>query len=393
MSAVMPASQQRDAVAVPRARGLSLPFDLTLLLAALGLGSCSVLTLDKATADPSYYVQRQLIYLAIGTAVAIAVWRLDITRLIELRRLTYALLIGSILAVKLFGAEAKGARRAIELPGFSFQASELGKVLLVVSLSAFVAAGGRREGPLKATARTLALTLVPAVLVMLQPDLGTSLVFIVIGLATLFVGGAPWQHFAALGALGAIVIALAFAVLPAAGVQVLHGYQKDRLTAFLHPSDTTSKESYQQNQSQIAIGSGEKTGRGARATQTRFNFVPERHTDFVFAVVGERWGFAGAALVLSLYALLIWRGLRILLLSKNLYGALVAGGIVTMLLFQVFVNVGMTVAIMPITGIPLPLMSYGGSSLIATLLAVGLLQAIYAQGREATRATGRVLTF
>jgi rod shape determining protein RodA len=176
-------------------------------------------------------------------------------------------------------------------------------------------------------------------------------------------------------------------------VSVLHGYQKDRLTAFLHPSDTASKESYQQHQSRIAIGSGEKTGRGNDATQTRYNFLPEHHTDFVFAVVGERWGFAGAALVLSLYALLIWRGLRILTSAKNLYGAIVAGGIVSMLLFQVFVNVGMNVGIMPITGIPLPLMSYGGSSIVTTMLAIGLLQSIHAQGRAAAASKGRVLTF
>jgi rod shape determining protein RodA len=237
------------------------------------------------------------------------------------------------------------------------------------------------------------LGLIPAGLVMLQPDLGSALVFIVIALVTLFVAGAPWRHFAALGALGAACVALALVVLPTAGVNVLHGYQKDRLTAFLHPSDTANKEGYQQNQSRIAIGAGEKTGRGDQATQTKLNFLPEHHTDFVFAVVGERWGFAGAALVLSLYALLIWRGLRILTMAKNLYGALIAGGIVAMLLFQVFVNVGMNVGIMPITGIPLPLMSYGGSAVITTMLAIGLLQSIYAQGRAAAASKGRVLTF
>ena len=140
----------------------------------------------------------------------------------------------------------------------------------------------------------------------------------------------------------------------------------------------------------IAIGAGQKTGRGVGATQTRLNFLPEHHTDFVFAVIGERWGFVGAALVLSLYALLIWRGLRILTMAKNLYGALLAAGIVAMLMFQVFVNVGMNIGIMPITGIPLPLMSYGGSSVLTTLIAVGLLQSIYAQGRAAASHKGRV---
>jgi len=210
-------------------------------------------------------------------------------------------------------------------------------------------------------------------------------------LAVLFFAGTSWRHFVALLALGAVAVSFVLVAAPAAGVTVLHDYQKERLTSFLHPSSDPADEGYQQNQSRIAIGSGEKTGRGDRATQTKFNFLPEHHTDFVFAVVGERWGFAGAALVLSLYALLIWRGLRILTMSKNLFGALVAGGVVAMLLFQVFVNVGMNVGIMPITGIPLPLMSYGGSSVVSTLLAIGLLQSIYVQGRASASLKGRVL--
>ncbi len=165
------------------------------------------------------------------------------------------------------------------------------------------------------------------------------------------------------------------------GAPVLKGYQEERLASFLHPSADPGDAGYQQNQAKIAIGSGEKTGRGDQATQTRLDFVPERHTDFIFAVIGERYGFIGAAFVLSLFALLIWRALRIVTLSKNLYGTLVAGGIAAMLMFQVFVNVGMSLGIMPITGIPLPLMSYGGSSVIATFLAVGILQSIHMQAR------------
>jgi rod shape determining protein RodA len=171
---------------------------------------------------------------------------------------------------------------------------------------------------------------------------------------------------------------------PAAGVQVLKDYQVDRLTAFLDPTENPQEQGYQQLQAKIAVGAGQKTGRGeAEATQTRLDFLPEHHTDFVFAVVGERFGFVGCALVLSLYALLIWRALRILTVSKNLFGALIAAGVVGMLLFQVFVNVGMNLGIMPITGITLPLLSYGGSSVLTTLLALGLLQSIYAQGRAA----------
>jgi rod shape determining protein RodA len=244
------------------------------------------------------------------------------------------------------------------------------------------------------TALVMLLALVPAMFVIAQPDLGSGLVYIVIALAVLFVAGTSWRHFAGLFALGAVAITLVLVAAPAAGMQVLKPYQVDRLTAFLHPSANKGKEGYQQEQSLIAIGSGEKTGRGvANATQTRLNFLPEHHTDFIFAVVGETYGFAGGALILSLYALLIWRGLRILTLSKNLYGALIAGGITLMFLFQLFVNVGMCVGIMPITGVTAPLLSYGGSSMLATFLALGLLHSINAQARESLAAKGRTTVF
>jgi rod shape determining protein RodA len=197
----------------------------------------------------------------------------------------------------------------------------------------------------------------------------------------MFISGVRWTHFLAI--LGGVValVTLVLVIAPAVGTPVLKGYQAQRLTSFLHPSDDPRNAGYQQKQAGIAIGSGEKTGRGNQATQTRLDFVPERTTDFIFAVIGERFGFLGAAFVLSLYALLIWRALRIVTLSKNLYGTLVAGGITAMLMFQVFVNVGMSLGIMPITGIPLPLMSYGGSSVLATLMAIGVLESIYMQAQ------------
>jgi rod shape determining protein RodA len=208
----------------------------------------------------------------------------------------------------------------------------------------------------------------------------------VITITILFLAGVPWRHFAVIGGLAAAVVSFVLVIAPAAGLpSPLQGYQQDRITAFLHPSNDPSDASYQVNQSVTAIGSGERTGRGDNSTQTELLFLPERHTDFVFAVIGERFGFAGAAFVLSLYALLLWRILRILTLSKNLYGTLIAGGVAAMLMFQVMVNVGMTLGIMPVTGITLPLMSYGGSSVIATFLAIGLLQSIHAQARLDSR--------
>jgi rod shape determining protein RodA len=378
------------------ARRAALPFDGVLLLAVLGICGASLITLHGANppgVSPDYYVVRQAIYFGVGLALALGLARIDYSRLRELKYGLYAVLIGSILLVSAVGSVARGSRRAISLSFFTFQASELGKVLLILALSAFMVDRIRTVGDRDTTARVMLAALVPAALVMAQPDLGSALVYLVAVLAVMFVAGTSWRHFAGLFALGGVAIALVLVVAPAAGLHVLHSYQTDRLTAFLHPTDNPAKQGYQQNQSKIAIGAGQKTGRGEQATQTKLDFLPEHHTDFIFAVVGERYGFVGAALVLSLYALMIWRALRVLTLAKNLFGALVAGGIVAMLMFQVFVNVGMTVGIAPITGIPLPLMSYGGSSVITTLLAFGLLQSIYAQGRAAAALKGRVLTY
>ena len=234
------------------------------------------------------------------------------------------------------------------------------------------------------------LALIPAMLVVAQPDLGSGLVYIAIVVAVLFVAGTKWTHFAALGGLrrrSTIVLVAA----PAVGVRCS---SPTRWTASRR-SSTHGRPAGAGLPAQAVdhgIGSGQKTGRGAEdATQTKLDFIPEHHTDFIFAVVGEEFGFAGCAIVLSLFALLIWRALRILTMAKNLYGALIAGGISAMLMFQIFVNVGMTIGIMPITGVPLPLMSYGGSSVIVTFLAVGLLQSIHVQARETAAAKGREL--
>jgi rod shape determining protein RodA len=362
-------------------------FDGWMLAAAGGLIGFSIFTLAVATPDavrgqPLFFAIRQSLYAVVGIALMLAVARIDYSRFREIRVGIYSLMIGTIVLVLMFGAAARGSRRWIELPFFRFQPSELAKLLLIVALAAFVIERARRGTPIRQTLRILALGLAPAALVFLQPDLGTGVVLVVITLTILFLAGVPWSHFAAIGGLAAIAVSFVLVIAPATGLpSPLHGYQQDRLTAFLHPSNDPSDASYQVNQSVTAIGSGEKTGRGDNSTQTELLFLPERHTDFVFAVIGERFGFAGAAFVLSLYALLIWRILRILTLSKNFYGTLIAGGIAAMLTFQILVNVGMTLGVMPVTGITLPLMSYGGSSVIATFLAIGLLQSIHSQAR------------
>jgi rod shape determining protein RodA len=405
-STIKPAAEEPPAVPGTRVRR-GLPLDPLLTLAVVGLGIASAMTLGAATreaipGDPSYYVTRQVVYLAIGLILMAVLGRVDYGRLRRLKYGIYALLILSIIAVLGAGRETKGATRAISLPFFSFQASELGKVLLTVALAAFIVDHTRRLRERDTTVRVMLAALVPAMLVIVQPDLGSGMVYMVIAFVLLLVAGTPWQQLGGLVALVCVSVAIVLVAAPALGVHVLKPYQAERLTAFLNPSsnfaEIKEKESktgepdprYQLAQSKIAIGSGQKTGRGSNSTQLSGNYLPEDDTDFVFAAVGEQYGFIGAGLVLCLYALLIWRTLRILTMSKDLFGSLLAAGVAAMLMFQVFVNVGMTIGIMPITGVTLPLMSYGGSSVITTLLAVGLLQSIYVQARASAALKGRV---
>ncbi len=392
---IQPASEPPPPL-VPREWRLRL--DPLLLLATLGLVACSIVALNSATendiaGEPDYYVLRQSIYAAVGVVLMYGASRLDYSRLREMRYPVYGLLVILILIVLAIAGVTRGSRSWIELPFFNFQPSEVGKVLLIVALAGFLVDRMRRMGR-DTTARIMVLGLVPTMLVMAEPDLGSAMVYVAGTLALLFVAGAPWRHFAALSGLFALAVTIVLVAAPMAGVEVLKPYQVDRLTSFLHPSADPGDEGYQQHQALIAMGSGEKTGRGVEnATQTSLNFLPEHHTDFIFAVVGETYGFAGCALILSLYALLIWRGLHILTVAKNLYGALLAGGITVMLLFQLFVNIGMNVGIMPITGVTAPLLSFGGSSMLATFLALGLLHSVHAQARETAEQKGRASIF
>jgi rod shape determining protein RodA len=382
--------QPGEEVAVPRARMFPV-FDPMLLLAAIGLVACSLLTLKGATGHsvsgrPLYYVERQGIFAALGLLLALALSRIDYSRLREYKFGLFAIMIALNLVV--YGMPpVQGARRWIPLPFLQFQSSEFGKLLVIVALAAFAVDRSRRLHEWRTTARIMLLALIASLLVIPQPDLGTGMVYVAVGFSILFFAGTSWKQLTALVAMFIASIAIVLAGAPALGVNVLKPYQVQRLEGFLNPSSHPQSQTYNIHESLIAIGSGQKTGRGANATQTKLNYLSASGTDFIFAALGETYGFVGAAVVLSLYALLIWRTLRILTMSKNLFGTLIAGGILAMFMFQVFVNVGMTIGVMPITGVPLPLMSYGGSSVIVTFLAIGLLQSIYVQARIA--ATGK----
>ncbi len=393
MNPLQLSQEQAQARTRPRT---ALLFDPLLVLAALGLVACSLITLRgpgkaKMPSHPLYYVEHQAIYVGIGVVIAILISRLDYSRLREYRYGFYAVMI--VLNIVVYAMPPiLGANRWIPLKLLNFQSSEFGKLLLIVSLSAFAVERSRRLHERRTTARIMLLALVPALIVIPQPDLGTGLVYVSIAVLMLVFAGTSWKQLTALCALFVAAIVFVLAAAPAVGVHVLKPYQQQRLVGFLHPSHDPGNQTYQITESLIALGSGGKSGRGlAHATQTGLGYLPEEQTDFIFAVLGETYGFVGAALVLSLYALMIWRALRILTMAKNLFGTLIAAGILGMLMFQVFVNVGMTAGIMPITGVPLPLMSYGGSSVLVTFIAIGLLQSIYIQARLSSSGKNRVL--
>jgi rod shape determining protein RodA len=371
-----------------------LVFDPVMALAMVGLIACSYATLHGPSPSQA---EHQVVYAAIGLGAALVLMRFDYTRLREYRYALYGLMI--LLNLVVLGMPAiQGSHRWIPLPLFDFQSSEFGKLLLIVSLSAFAVQRSRRLHERRTTAQLLALALMPAMLVIPEPDIGTSLIYMGIAFMILVFAGTPWKHLAGIVALAIVAVALVLFAAPAVGVHVLRAYQEQRLTAFLHSAnncDTASKSGqacYQLHEALVALGSGGKTGRGVPgATQAQLGFLPSPTTDFVFDTLGETYGFVGAAVVLSLYALLIWRVLRVLTMAKNMFGTLIAGGILAMLMLQVFLNVGVAVGIMPVTGVPLPLMTYGGSSVVVTFLAFGLLQSIYIQGRRVATDKGRVL--
>ncbi|HKT44024.1 MAG TPA: rod shape-determining protein RodA [Gaiellaceae bacterium] len=356
-------------------------------LVAVGLWAVSGATRFAVAGDPSYYLQRQMVYAGVG-AVALVVATFVDPGLY--RRFWRPIFIGTaalIAFVFLAGHAARGSTRWISLGFFTFQPSEFGKLTFVLALAGFMANRGREGGSLGTTMRVLGLGAIPVVLVFAQPDLGTALVYLAALSAMLFVGGTPWRQLTVLGSIAALVAVGVLWAGPAVGVNFLKGYQQARLTCFVHPSRCSDSDTrYNLEQSMVAVGAGQIYGRGVHnSTQTNLNFLPEHGTDFVFASFSEQHGFVGASLLLALYLLVLWRALRIVSIARDFYSAIVAGGIVLALLFQIFVNVGMTMGIAPITGIPLPFVSVGGSSMIANLAAMGVLLAIYARGRAARR--------
>ena len=358
--------------------------DLVLLLAVASLVGLGTLLVWSATeqrmlaggADPAGFAKRHLVNAAVGAVLGAAVALVDHRALRAWVPVGYlAAVLGLLAVLSPLGSTINGARSWIVLPaGFQVQPSELAKVAVVVGMALVLAE--RRDGetaPSRAAlVGALALAAVPAGLVLLQPDLGTVLVLVVLALAVVGLAGAPARWLVGLLAAGALVTA------GAVQLGVLDDYQLARFAAYADADLDPRGAGYNTRMARIAVGQGGMTGSGLfEGTQTRGQFIPEQQTDFVFTVAGEELGLVGGSLVILLLGVVMWRGLRIAARAPDPFGRVVAGGVVAWFAVQSFVNIGMTLGIMPVTGLPLPFVSYGGSSMFACLVAVGLLQNVH----------------
>lgn len=355
--------------------------DLPLLLAALALTAFGIFAMYIVGEGGSYYAVNQAIG-AVGGLVAAGVVALADYRLLRFyARWVYGATVAGLAAVLLFGSVAGGAQSWIQLGPVQVQPSEFAKLFMIVVLAAY--ASEHNIGGSMNFLKALALLALPALLVFIQPDLGTALVFGAIFVMMAFIAGAKLWQLAALFGAGAGLFALAVRL------EIIQDYQLARLTAFINPSGAPDV-AYQVTMSKEAIGSGGFSGKGIGATTLgRLGFLPEDQTDFIFASLAEQLGFIGSGVLLALFFILVWRILRVATVSRDRFGVLVAVGIGTMFLFHVFVNVGMAMQIMPVTGIPLPFVSYGRSSLVVGLISIGLLQSIVVHAKsESAKQTG-----
>ncbi len=347
-------------------------------LAAIGVVlnySASWRLLEFTGANASETALRQTAFVVLGVAVMVLVALVDY-RFIRDVSWRLASVVGVMLALVLFfGLERRGARSWFEIPRLEvqLQPSEFAKVALILVAAAYLAVSPEVL-PLRSLGKLYAIFAVPTLLVLVQPDIGTALVFVVIGMGMLLVGGAQLRHIAVTTVCGLIALVMVFSIDSLAGQELfLRDTQRERLTTFLNPDADTQGAAYNLAQSQIAVGSGGLTGQGfTRGTQTNLNLVPHQESDFIFTALAEEFGFAGSILVLALYGFLIHRTFVAARSANSRFGTLVCVGVMSMFLFQVFQNVGMTIGITPITGIPLPFLSHGGSQTITSFAAVGL---------------------
>lgn len=356
-------------------------FIVTLLIIAFGLIILSSATHATMTRDGDTltYVKKQGLSIILGLVGMFLIIRTDYTNFFKYYKVLYVLNLLLLTAVLVVGSEQNGAKSWIPLGPFNLQPAEFAKIFITISFAVYLT---NREGKMNRFVDLLPTFVffgLPLGLIMMQPDLGSGLVFIAIYFGMLFIGGARPRNLIILILIGVILVGGVLTAQLVFGMEgPLEKYQLDRLTIFVDPYKDPRGAGYHVIQSQVALGSGGVFGKGLyRGTQTQLNFLPEQRNDFIFSVVGEETGFVGAALLLLLFYIFVYRCVKIAMSSKDLFGTLLATGIVSMIVFHLLVNVGMAAGIMPITGIPLPFFSYGGSSMLANLLGVGILLNVY----------------
>ena len=326
------------------------------------------------------YLNRQLLFVGFGVAAMIGAAYVPYRRIRELAPMIFwSGMVLLILVLTPIGVERNGTRAWFEFGSFQLQPSELCKIAYIFMMANYLERfNGRLD--IRQLGNALLIAVVPIGLILLQTDVGTALVFIAITMGMLLIAGAQGKHILLLTLVG---IFLATVVWSSG---LLQDYQQDRLTSFIDPESSQTEAAYQQTQAQIAIGSGGLTGQGfGQGQQTRGEFVPEQHTDFIFSVIGEELGFVGALIVLGLFAILMWRCMRAARKSPDLLGTLISCGVMTLFAFQMFQSVGMTLGIMPITGIPIPFVSYGGSSAISSFVGIGLVLNVHMRRYQVVR--------
>lgn len=344
---------------------------LALPLVVVGFGTIMLYEISRwAPTVPTTAPYKQLAYLLIGLILFWLFTNFDYRSLHTLAWPAYGAMIAGLIFVSLIGHSSFGATRWINLGFIQLQPSEPAKLVVVLTLARFLTDRAEAMNRVTTIVGAIVIAGIPAVLVLREPDFGSAMVFVAVWVVLMVMGATPVRYMVAL-------VSLAAVAAPVAWLKVLQSYQRDRLTSFLHPNSDLRTTNFGPFHAQLAIGSGGPWGEWfSRSTQSRLNFLQVQDKDYIFSVIAEQVGFFGVVIIFAVFMALLLRIARVAFLSADSFGRLIAGGLLTIFLFQTFVNIGMNMGIMPVTGIPLPFLSYGGSSLITSMAALGILESI-----------------
>jgi rod shape determining protein RodA len=323
-------------------------------------------------------VGRQLAFAIVGLALCIVVSRIDYRFLAQAAAGMYFGLLGALLFVLTVGVQIYGSKRWIDIGGQQVQPSEIGKLIVILVLAKYLSDKREHIKELPVFLTSLVIAAVPALLVFAEPDLGSASIFLLIWLGMVIMAGADMRH--VLGSIGMVL-----AMAPFALIAIVTDYQRERISLYLDPNQDSLGSGFNILQAEISVGSGGLFGKGlTQGTQTQLDYLRTQTTDYVFSVLGEELGFVGAMILFALFILLLMRGLRAASISRDGFGQLIAVGVVIFILFQAFINIGVNIRLFPVTGIPLPFISQGGSSLVTVFIAIGLLESVIVRQKQVT---------